>query len=271
MKKELFQRESRIISCKQICPDCCLHEYESPEIARSAKPGQFVQIRITSEYTPLLPRPFSILDVDIERGKIFVLFKVRGKSTTLLAGKKAGDIVSLLGPLGNTFHTKPYKDLFLVAGGIGIPPIYFLLKTIDFSKHNVRLFYGAASKEDLYLTHELQKMNVPIEFTTDDGSFGAKGFVTVSFESALRKYKHISNACILTCGPMPMLAEVQRISHERSVPAQLSVETIMACGTGICQGCVLPERGKNGEVTAYHRVCTEGPVFSENDLVLING
>lgn len=270
-KKELFQHESRIISCKQICPDCYLHEYESPEIARSAKPGQFVQIRVTSEYTPLLPRPFSILDVDNERGTIFVLFKVRGSSTTLLADKKEGDTIGLLGPLGNTFHTKQYNDLFLIAGGIGIPPIYFFLKTINLSKHNVRLFYGAASKEDLYLTYELQKMNVPIEFTTDDGSFGTKGFITAPFESTLRKYKHISNACILACGPMPMLAEVQRIAHEHSIPAQLSVETIMACGIGICQGCVLPKRGENGEVTGYCLVCAEGPVFSENDLVLKNG
>jgi len=271
VKRQLFQHESRIISCRRICTDCYLHEYEAPEIARSAKPGQFVKTRVTAEYAPLLPRPFSILDVDKERGTIFVLFKVVGRSTVLLAGKKEGDTVGLLGPLGNTFNTKPYGELFLIAGGIGIPPVYFLLKTMDFSMHNVRLFYGAASKEDLYLADELQKMNVPLEFATEDGSFGKKGLITSIFESTLYEYKHKSDACILTCGPMPMLAEVQRIACEYSIPAQLSVETIMACGTGICQGCALPKKVENGEVVEYCLACIDGPVFSENELVIQNG
>ena len=271
LDNKLIQHTGSIISCEQIASNTFLHEYKSPEIARSARPGQFVQIRITTDFSPLFPRPMSVLDVDGERGSISVLFKIFGEATAQLAEKEEGDSVGLLGPLGNTFLTEPYKNLYLVAGGIGFPPLYFLTQSLDLSQFHIILLFGAASKEDLILTDEINKINIEKEFATEDGSFGAKGFITIPLEKILKEKSHPSDTCIMACGPIPMLVEVQRLAHRYNVDAQLSVETIMACGIGICQGCVLPNRGENGKVCGYRLVCTEGPVFSGNDLVLENG
>jgi len=90
-------------------------------------------------------------------------------------------------------------------------------------------------------------------------------------EKTLKEKNNVKNACLMACGPMPMLAKVQRIALVYNIPAQLSVETIMACGIGLCQGCALPKRGNTGKCSGYHLVCVEGPIFSENDLILENG
>ena len=102
-----------------------------PELAKISKPGQFVQIRVSAEYSPLLPRPFSILNVNANQGTLTVLFKIFGEATEILSRKLEGEKVEILGPLGNTFELNRIKKLFIVAGGVGIPPIYYLLQTID--------------------------------------------------------------------------------------------------------------------------------------------
>ncbi len=264
MNTRIHECESRVNSLEQISDSSFIHEFEAPEIAAKSKPGHFLQVRISKSYAPFLPRPFSVLDTDCAKGTVRILYKVFGETTAVLATKKAGDSVVLLGPLGNTFNINRYNEILLVAGGIGIPPLYNLLKNEDISDKNVKLFFGASSKNELYLFNEFAKMPINLTVTTDDGSFGEKQFITVPFEIELNKIGNKVNAVILACGPMAMLRTVQKLALEHNIPAQLSVETIMACGIGICQGCVLP--GHNEK--KYSLVCTDGPIFNEKELIL---
>lgn len=264
----LFQRSCTLAKSTQLSPKTYRHEYVFPELAEISQPGQFVQIRVTSEYSPLLPRPFSILNVNKKEGTFTVLFKIFGEATEILARKSEGETVEIFGPLGNSFKTDSYKKLFLVAGGVGIPPIYHLLKSIDSSQYDINLFLGAATKDDLFLRDEFEKMNITKFFSTDDGSYGNKTLVTVPLEEVLQNGSPGTQACILSCGPMPMLAAVRRLAQKYDVAAQLSVETIMACGFGICQGCVVPLNGNVKGANKYTLVCVDGPIYSRDELIL---
>ncbi len=263
-KAALNDIQCRIVKAEQISSMGFVHEYHAPQIADACKPGQFLQIRVSDSFSPLLRRPFSIFKVNKTRGTISILFKVFGKGTELLSQRDQGDIVSILGPLGNCFDISQYKKVFLVGGGVGIPPLYYLLSTIDREKYKTRLFFGAASREELWYAEETVSDGIDSVFCTDDGSYGEKGFVTAPFEKELKISDEDEKACIVACGPTPMLAAVQKLSIKYSVPGQLSVESIMACGLGICMGCVLP----NNHDTEFSLVCKEGPVFSEKDLIL---
>ncbi|MCP4726152.1 MAG: dihydroorotate dehydrogenase electron transfer subunit [bacterium] len=260
----MHECECRVLSLEKISESSFIHEFEAPEIAQAAEPGHFLQVRISRSYAPFLPRPFSILDKDIEKGTIRILYKVFGDTTAVLSTKKAGQSVVLLGPLGNTFSIKEYEELFLVAGGIGIPPLYNLLKNSDIDGKRIKLFFGAATKDELYLYEEFDKMPVDLYVTTDDGSYGKKQFITVPFESELKKVQNNENTAIISCGPMQMLRVVQELALVHGIPAQLSVEAIMACGIGLCQGCALPRNDEK----EYSLVCTDGPIFNEKELKL---
>ena len=264
----LFQRSCTLSNSTQLSSKTYIHEYLFPELVNISKPGQFVQIRVTSEYSPLLPRPFSILNVNKNNGTFAVLFKIFGEATEILSKKSEGETVEILGPLGNSFKTDNIKKLFLVAGGVGIPPIYCLLQSINLSQHDISLFLGAATKDDLFLKDEFDKMKFAKSYSTDDGSFGDKNLVTVPLEEALKECSPGSSTSILSCGPMPMLAEVKRLAKKYDVDAQLSVETIMACGFGICQGCVVPLNGNEDGGKKYTLVCIDGPIYSRDELKL---
>ncbi len=268
--RAVFQQTCRILSAKQISSHAIIHEYHSPEIAQIAKPGQFVQIRVTEEYSPLLPRPMSVLSTDKTKGTIFVLFKVYGEATALLAKKKTGDSVGLLGPLGNTFKPERFKNLIVVAGGVGLPPLYFLLKSLDLFYYSVYCFSGFASKDDLFLAQELLNLDINVQITTDDGSYGIKGMVTEPVEKHSAALQSKGDTCLLACGPIQMLKAVQEIALTNDIPAQLSVETIMACGIGICQGCTIQKRVGTVKRCEYHLVCVDGPIFSEKAIVFEN-
>ena len=268
--RTVVQQTCRILSEKQISPHAIIHEYISPEIAQIAKPGQFVQIRVTEEYIPLLPRPMSVLSTDKTKGSISVLFKVFGEATALLAEKKTGDTVGILGPLGNTFKPEGYKNLIVIAGGVGLPPLFFLLKSLDLSHYSVYCFLGFTNKKDMFLSEEMLNLGINVQITTDDGSYGIKGVVTEPVEKHIAALGSIRDTCILACGPTPMLNAVQDIALTNTIPAQLSVETIMACGIGICQGCTIARRGESEKQSGYHLVCIDGPIFSEKEIKFEN-
>ncbi len=268
--KTLFQQTCTIRSIKKVASNTFIHEYESSDMGRIAQPGQFVQIRTTDAFTPLLPRPMSILSADNSKGSVSVLFKLFGEATVLLSQKKVGDSVGLLGPLGNTFQINKYNNLIMVVGGVGLPPLFYLINSLDLSKTNVHLFSGYADKSQVLLNDELSDLNIDLSTTTDDGSYGIKGLVTEPFENHLSLVTDKQNTCIIACGPILMLATVQRLSLEYNIPAQLSVETVMACGIGICQGCIMPKTGNDGKQCGYHLVCVDGPVFSEKEVIIGN-
>jgi dihydroorotate dehydrogenase electron transfer subunit len=241
----------------------------SPRIARTAKPGQFVQITVGEDLDPLLPRPFSFLQTG--PGWFDLLYQVVGRGTRILAGKKKGDALTVLGPLGRGWElpgaVRGQVTHVLAGGGVGIPPLYHWAETLV-KKHKVpasriRVFLGGRSKDFLHCEKAFAKLGVKPVCATDDGSKGFKGRITGVLEPFLSsRAASVPTAPvqIYTCGPTPMLKAVSALAAKYSVPAQVSVEEPMPCGFGVCLGCAIKVSDDKGG----HRFalsCTEGPVF----------
>lgn len=232
-----------------------------------AKPGQFIMLRLSDQIAPLLRRPFSIHRLITSDGGIKgieILYKVVGKCTTRLSLCKNGDIVDILGPLGNGFSIPSnYNRIFIVAGGIGVAPMLFLVsflkeKNIDVSAGKV--FLGGRTKDDLLCKDEFLRCGMTVHITTDDGSAGERCFVTHPLETAV---KETPPDIIYACGPLQMLKCVVNIAEKYEVPCQVSIETIMACGMGACLGCAV--EGKE-TFAKYMHACVDGPVFDARKL-----
>ncbi len=228
----------------------------SPSIAASAKPGQFCNIKVSDNNFPLLRRPFSICDVNGD--EIHFLFDIHGEGTRLLCNKKNGDTLDILGPLGSGFKIEgDYDTAVIVAGGLGSAPFPFLIKKLPANKKIVS-FVGGRSK-DLVLTYGLKNV-----FTaTDDGSDGFNGTVVELLKMELENFSK-NKIRIFSCGPNPMLKALQLFSIQNNYDCQLSLESAMACGFGICQGC--PVESADGE--SYLLVCKDGPIFNADQVKL---
>ena len=225
-------------------------------------PGQFVMVQVPGQLEPLLRRPFSIYNVfgdDPNKQRVEVLYKVVGKGTEILSHMKKGEALNLLGPLGNGFAIPNHEDLvYVVAGGIGIAPMYFLMSDLlkkGWDQKNIVIFYGARTESEIELLTDFEKKHVDIKITTDDGTFGHKGFITERLESHLKK---TPPDVMYACGPIPMLKAVALLADTYRVSCQVSLETTMACGMGACLGCAV----KNSlNPDKYAHVCVDGPVF----------
>ena len=260
------QIEVPIIEMESLAGQYVRLTFENSDFAADCKPGQFLTVLTTTLPTPLLRRPFGVHDV--KGDKVRILFKIVGPGTSLLAGYEPGENIDVLGPLGNGFSIpdKP-GDFLLVAGGIGIAPIYYLAKSLMQNPGNkVRLFFGGATKADLPTLELFESLDIQIAVTTEDGSYGEKGLVTTPLLLALENgFEH--PAQIMACGPPPLLKAVSRIAEKFHTPAQVSLENIMACGVGSCLGCVceVTECSRDhSKQTSYQRVCAEGPVFDSS-------
>jgi dihydroorotate dehydrogenase electron transfer subunit len=252
------------ISKKQAWKDYFLFALKSPSIATQAQPGQFLMVKVSDGHPyPLLRRPLSIHSRD--KKMIEVFFKVAGTGTALLAQKKVGESLDILGPLGKGFRLDESlkgKKLFAVGGGRGIAPLYFLVQELRSLGVSIKIFYGGQTHEDLPLREKFEKSGINTAYSTDDGSFGFKGFVTGLLEADLRKMVPDK---IYACGPEAMLEKIAQISKKRNIPAEFSLESLMGCGFGACWGCV--KRIKKGEKEGWVKVCEEGPVFSADEII----
>lgn len=214
----------------------------------SVRPGQFVMLKVPSADV-FLRRPFSIYDYN--EGVVSVLYKVKGQGTQALSRARAGERVMVLGPLGNGFTVLPGHLPVLVAGGIGIAGVYLLWSKLEGKKE---LFWGCTSDAEVGLLETI--MGCEPRISTMDGSFGCKGSVIDLFEQELdRLEKPIQ---VFACGPEAMFVSLKEKLPQGSVPCQVLVEERMACGLGICFGCVKKTVDEN---EPYKRVCKEGPVF----------
>lgn len=229
----------------------------APPIAREGRPGQFVMIKVSQSYWPLLRRPFSLHNCS--KDKIDIFFQLVGEGTRQLAAKKEGDFLDIIGPLGKGFHLPEKADerpFLLVGGGRGIAPLLFLAKELRRRGHQVVIFYGAKTKEDLPLMTEFKEQGFELHLSTDDGSLGFKGFITELVEKKLTSLKPCQ---VYACGPQAMLASMAKIVQKWQLPAEFSLEARMGCGFGVCYGCVWPIR-REGKIE-WTRICLEGPVF----------
>jgi dihydroorotate dehydrogenase electron transfer subunit len=257
------QVRAKIISNQKLSVGYGYLEFESALIAQQAKPGQFVNVRVIDAVEPLLRRPFSIHGVKASRVRI--IYQILGKGTQILASRKPGEFLDIIGPLGNGFDyplvsgklkkTKP----ILVAGGMGVAPLVFLAEKLKSNPPLVLL--GARTKEQLICLKEFKSLGCPVKVATDDGSGGFKGKVTDLLQSILPSASDPRTAIIYACGPHPMLKSVARCADENKISTQLSLEEHMACGVGACLGCAVLT--KNG----YKSVCKDGPVFSGQEII----
>lgn len=230
-------------------------------------PGKFLHIKPTSEGTdPLLRRAFSIFDYDPDRGTVDVLYKVFGRGSAILSRVPAGHRLDLLGPLGEGFPIPTHdRNLVMVGGGVGIPPVFLLAKYCLMNGHpasRIAFLAGFGTAAESCMAERVGTLPIELKISTDDGSQGYHGFVT----DLLRTHLAAAAAAttVFACGPEPMLKAVQSLTREFKVPAFLSLESIMPCGVGTCLGCVVKKDGEE----KYLRVCREGPVFCADEVEL---
>ena len=228
--------------------------FNAPEICSHISPGQFVMME-SGQY---LLRPFSVYEIN--NNKIGFLYRVIGGGTSFLSKLKTGNKVLIHGPLGKgfSFPEDKGKPILIVAGGIGIATFPLVTRVAHEKGYKIKTLFGARSINDLICAEELKKYG-ELDFITDDGSSGQKGFVTELLRTELSKNK---NQEVLVCGPTPMLKSVIKVCNEFSVIAQVSFEEYMACGYGICMSCVIMSNGK------YIRSCVDGPVM-RSDVVTV--
>ncbi len=255
-----FQEKTQIIRIERFASDIVRLTLDSPEIASTAKPGQFVMVRTGNTNDPLLRRPFSISQTS--NGKLFqILFKVVGRGTSLLAHCREGEFLSVLGPLGQGFKVDCKQTNCLVGGGMGIAPLLFLGKSMSRQCSNAPPYVvvGARTEEELApLVKDFAELGLLVHAATDDGTLGHHGLVT----DVLKNLDLGTDCQMYVCGPHPMMSAVHLFCKGRNYGCQVSMETSMACGMGACLGCIVPvERG------GYAHACSDGPVFDAKELL----
>ena len=242
-------------------------------LAEVAKPGQFVHIRVSGTHDPLLRRPISIAAIDRGREEITLCYRVQGRGTGLLAQVKPGETLNVLGPLGNGFSLPTAGELILVAGGIGVFPLYALAQAASAAKVPVRLFWGgenASFLKNAGLTHWWE-MGLPLHLSTLDGSLGQQGLVTDFVQEyfgqrSLAQPEDAETICVAACGPAGMLRRLSLWCREAGIALEVSLEERMGCAVGACLGCVCTLRGEDGSPRRA-KVCSDGPVFQGQEVV----
>lgn len=253
--------------------------FACPEIARRIVPGQFVMLRLADCNDPLLGRPLALYDVSPDAAGrphfLDVVYLTVGKMTRLLPELKEGSRLEVWGPLGNGFPPTATEHLVMVAGGIGQTPFLALAREYlglhvygEPPRHvplarKVTLCYGARSREYLACAEDFRRDGVAVQLSTDDGSLGHRGLATELIRPVVEKSAWPCR--IVCCGPEAMMEATKRIARELGLPCQISLESPMACGIGICFSCVMKLRDGSGGWD-YRRTCVEGPVFDAEDV-----
>ena len=255
------QKENAVVYSQEQLADGIYSMWISTQAAASAKPGQFISM-YTTDGSKLLPRPISICEIDKENGRLRVVYRVTGPKTGTeeFSKLKAGDIIPVIGPLGNGF---PYekaegKKVFLMGGGIGVPPILELAKQMKCEKKQIIAGYRDCHT---FLREEFEAAGT-LYIATEDGSVGTKGNVM----DAIRE-NALEADVIYACGPTPMLRAIKKYAEENGIECYISLEERMACGIGACLACVCKSREKDAHSNVNNkRICKDGPVFLSTEV-----
>lgn len=251
----MIKKENMIIvSNNVIAKDTVEMVLKNSSISENAIPGQFLHLFVNGH---TLRRPISIADVDKENETVTILFKKLGSGTEELSGYQVGEILNVLGPSGNGFviETEGIHTVLLIGGGIGVPPMYYLGKSLAKQKINVISVLGFQSKEHVFYEEKFQQFSDTF-VVTDDGSYGDKGFVT----TIISKVGDFDR--FYSCGPLPMLKAItDKLSDKEGY---ISLEERMGCGVGACFACVVPTNSEKG----YKKICSDGPVFAAGEVIL---
>ncbi len=265
------QRTVEILENVCLARDTYRVRFACAEIAQAIVPGQFLMLRLADTNDPLIGRPLALYNVIGDM--LDVVYLVKGKFTSRLKDARVGDRLTVWGPLGNGFSAAPVEHLVMVAGGIGQTP--FLVLAQEFlgqrvfgnrqipPAQKVTLCYGARSADLLAGVEDFERTGIDVRIATDDGTRGHHGLVTDLLKQVLSEASGTTR--VVVCGPEPMMAAVSRIAEDFRVPCQVSLETPMACGIGICFTCVAKVRDADGSWD-YKRTCVEGPVFEASQI-----
>lgn len=231
------------------------------EASMSAKPGQFISM-YTNDGSKLLPRPISICEIDKEQGALRVVYRVTGENTGTeqFSKMQAGDTVPVIGPLGNgfPFEKAEGKRVFLMGGGIGVPPILELAKQMNCEKRQIVVGYRDAQT---FLKEQFEE-NGEVYISTEDGSVGTKGNVMHAIAE-----QGLEADMIFACGPAPMLRAIKTYAEEKGIECYISLEERMACGIGACLACVCKSKEKDAHSNVNNkRICKDGPVFLSTEV-----
>lgn len=249
-----------ILEQKQIATGIYSMWLEAKQIAAAARPGQFVSV-YSRDKSRMLPRPISLCEIDRARGALRLVYRVAGKGTEEFSGYGPGEVLELLGPLGNGFpldRCPEGKKAFLIGGGIGIPPMVQLAAELPGEAQAV-----VGYRDELFLTGELASHGA-LYLATEDGSAGTKGNVL----DCIRE-NGLEADVIYACGPKPMLRALKAYAAEKNIECWVSMEERMACGIGACLACVCQSKDTDDHSKVNNkRVCKEGPVFLADDVEL---
>ncbi len=254
-----------VASCRSAGRDGFLLTLRLPRVhARPLEGGHFFMVRTAGADFPFLNRPFSVHDARVDGGawELDFIFKSVGRGTACMARARPGDVVTLVGPLGQPFPPPSAEETtLLVAGGVGLPPLFLYLRRRqqEGRREPAQLLYGARVRDQLFELAAAERLGVPVKTATEDGSHGLHGRVDLLLTRTLDELGG-APVRILTCGPDPMMAAVARLARARGVPCHASLETLMACGFGVCNACAVPIDDGRGGVARYARACMDGPV-----------
>jgi dihydroorotate dehydrogenase electron transfer subunit len=255
-----YREKATVLSCEEIGTGIFSLRLGAEQIASSASPGQFVSV-YSRDSARLLPRPISVCEADAEHGILRLVFRIAGKGTREFSRCREGDQLDLAGPLGNGFDLSVAqgKRVFVIGGGIGIPPMLGTAKCLAARGQNVTAVLGY--RDERFLADEFPCRTV---IATEDGSCGTRGNVLDAIREA-----QLDADVIFACGPTPMLRAIRQYSMDRRILCWLSMEEKMACGIGACLSCVC----RSTDIDAHSqvrnkRVCTEGPVFLATEIEL---
>lgn len=287
---QALQRKVQVVENVLVAKDTFRLRFFCPEIAARIVPGQFIMVRLADCDDPLLGRPLALYDTVLDGSGnavgLDVVYLVLGKMTSRLAEIKAGASLEIWGPLGNGFAPREAEHLVIVAGGIGQTPFPALAQEVFGHRaygdpprpvspaRRISLCYGVRSADYLADVPRFEALGVDVRLSTDDGTCGHHGLVTDLLQEILAdalpsgqsEFTEHSPLRIVCCGPEPMMEATARIALKAKVPCQVSLETPMACGIGICFSCVTRVRDSE-DTWDYKRTCVEGPVFEAEQIV----
>ena len=253
-----MKKEAKVLSSELLAEGIYDMWLETP-FAKDVVPGQFVGVYPVNKAT-LLPRPISVCEVDTERSAIRLVYRVVGSGTAEFSLYQPDDYIMVLGPLGNGFplDVATGKNVVVMGGGIGVPPLLETAKRLKDSKVSAVMGYRDS---ETFLSDEFSKY-ADMYVATEDGSVGTKGNVIDAI-----KANNIPCDVIFACGPMPMLRAIKAYASEIGAKAYLSLEERMACGVGACLGCICKTKEIDEHSHVHNaRICTDGPVFDADDL-----
>jgi len=265
MKTDPKEIKGKIVDHRRITPEFYVLKIQAPEIARTARPGQFIMVRLDDLYDPLLRRPFSFSRIlpprkkpgsGLAEGGFEICYQVVGRGTARMTRLRRGEKVDVLGPLGRGFWREEGRErLILIGGGIGIAPLLPWAEELKGKsggakggarESRIEILLGGKNADRLLGIREIKKMGLEPQVATEDGSLGLPGTATDLLERELLSQDHESTV-IYACGPLAMLARVAQTAEQFDVPCQVLLESRMACGVGACLGCAVKIRAEEKE------------------------